>query len=168
MKKISSFVIVALLGYYGISYFNSQTLSNPQTTVAQPTANPIKAANNKNSYPESNSQAAQDKILQDAFTARTNNLLVTGRGTVIKTLADDTKGSQHQRFIIKTTSGQTLLIAHNIDLAPRINHLNIGDHVEFKGEYEWNKKGGIIHWTHHDPRGKHPDGWLQHQERLYQ
>ena len=65
-------------------------------------------------------------------------------------------------------SGQRLLVAHNIDLAPRIEDLKVGDRVEFHGEYEWNAQGGVIHWTHGDPAGRHPDGWLKHRGRVYQ
>ena len=86
---------------------------------------------------------------------------------MIKILADDNKGSRHQKFIVKLASGQTVLIAHNIDLARRINSINIGDSIEFYGEYEWNAKGGIVHWTHHDPAGRHKDGWLKHNGVLY-
>ena len=46
-----------------------------------------------------------------------------GSGTVIRLLSDDNQGSRHQRFIIKQSSGRTLLIAHNIDLAPKIYSL---------------------------------------------
>ncbi len=64
-------------------------------------------------------------------------------------------------------SGQTVLFAHNIDLAPRLNGLKVGDRVEFHGEYEWNAKGGVIHWTHRDPLGRHEPGWLKHNGRRY-
>ena len=38
----------------------------------------------------------------------------------METLPDDNKGTRHQRFILKLSSGQTLLVAHNIDLADKI------------------------------------------------
>ena len=77
-------------------------------------------------------------------------------------------GSQHQRFIVELSSGQTLLVAHNIDIAPRINSLQISDSIAFYGEYEWNSQGGIIHWTHHDPDGSHVGGWIKHNGKTYQ
>jgi len=106
--------------------------------------------------------------LASAYKNQQSDVQVTGIGTVIRILSDDTKGSQHQRFILKLASGQTLLIAHNIDLAPRINSLRVGDSVEFYGEYEWNSKGGVLHWTHNDPGGYHENGWLKHNGSTYQ
>jgi Protein of unknown function (DUF3465). len=50
-------------------------------------------------------------------------------------LPDDEQGSRHQRFILRLASGRTLLVAHNIDLAPRIDGLQVGDQVAFSGEY---------------------------------
>jgi hypothetical protein len=87
---------------------------------------------------------------------------------VARVLPDDLDGARHQRFIVELASGQTLLIAHNIDIAPRIEGLAVGDSVRFKGEYVWNAKGGVVHWTHHDPQGGHVAGWLMHNGRRYQ
>lgn len=103
-----------------------------------------------------------------AHSAFAANAQVTESGTVIRILSDDSKGSRHQRFIVQLGSGQTLLIAHNIDLASRIEGLRTGDAVSFCGEYEPNAKGGVIHWTHRDPAGRHPAGWIQHNGRTYQ
>lgn len=70
--------------------------------------------------------------------------------------------------VLALGSGQRLLMAHNIDLAPRIPGLRAGDRVAFFGEYEWNDQGGVIHWTHHDPAGRHVGGWLERAGRRYQ
>lgn len=110
---------------------------------------------------------ANDDLLQRVFEQQRYDYQVAGKGRVIKLLKDDLKGSKHQRFIVKLESQQTLLVAHNIDLAPKIIGLKVGDWVEFYGEYEWNAKGGVIHWTHKDPRGKHPHGWLRHAGKQY-
>ncbi len=111
---------------------------------------------------------ANDRLLQQAFEQQQSDLQVQGVGIVIRILSDDKKGARHQRFILKLNSKQTLLVAHNIDLAPRIEGLQVGDSVEFYGEYEWNNKGGVIHWTHHDPANKHQHGWLKHKGKQYQ
>lgn len=109
-----------------------------------------------------------DEILASAFANQRSNVQVQGSGVVKRILADDNDGSRHQRFIVELESGQTLLIAHNIDLADRINSLQKGDRIEFYGEYEWNPRGGVLHWTHHDPAGRHSAGWIKHNGRTYQ
>lgn len=89
-------------------------------------------------------------------------------GRVIRMLADDRDGSPHQRFIIATDAGATLLIAHNLDLAPRLDGLSVGERVIVAGEYEWNDRGGMVHWTHDDPQGRHPAGYIEWRGRRYQ
>ncbi|EGR0480258.1 DUF3465 domain-containing protein [Vibrio cholerae] len=111
---------------------------------------------------------ANDAVLQQAYQSQQSDLQVQGLGQVSKVLPDDNDGSRHQKFILKLNSGQTLLVAHNIDLAPRIPNLKVGDSVEFYGEYEWNKKGGVLHWTHKDPQNRHAHGWLKHNGQVYE
>lgn len=106
--------------------------------------------------------------LENAFQNRISNLQVLVSGQVTSVLSDDNNGSRHQRFIIRLANGQTLLVAHNIDLAPRVSGLQIGDTVYIHGEYEWNDRGGVIHWTHHDPNGQHPGGWIDHNGQRFQ
>ena len=106
--------------------------------------------------------------MQQAFENQESDIQVKGAGTVLKTLPDDNQGTRHQRFILKLSSGQTLLVAHNIDLADKIKGLKKGDKVGFYGEYEWSEQGGVLHWTHHDPAGRHTDGWLEHNGCVYQ
>ena len=108
----------------------------------------------------------QDAFAQ-AFEQHRSDLQLEGQGVVVKLLPDDLEGSRHQKFLVRLASGQTLLIAHNIDLAPRVDGLQEGAKIKFFGEYEWNEKGGVMHWTHHDPQGQHPAGWLEYQGRRY-
>jgi hypothetical protein len=149
MKKILLLVAIIAAGYFG---FVQDRGSGPIAEFAASTA----------------SSSDTDAILARAFEDRLSNVQVEGRGTVAKLLPDDNDGSRHQRFILRLQSGQTLLIAHNIDVAPRVDSIREGDTVEFNGEYEWNAKGGVIHWTHRDPNGRHPGGWLKHGGRTYQ
>ena len=103
-----------------------------------------------------------------AFSKQQSGKQLHGSAKVVKLLPDDLKGIRHQKFIIRVPGGQTLLVAHNIDLAPRIKGLRKGSQIEFYGEYEWNEKGGVLHWTHHDPQGRHTDGWIKHNGKTYQ
>jgi hypothetical protein len=128
----------------------------------------VNAAIAAESVREDDHATTADSRIADAYLQQLNDVQVGGSGRVIKILADDTKGSRHQKFILKLASGQTLLVAHNIDLAPRLQNLQVGDRVGFYGEYEWNKRGGVLHWTHHDPAGRHIDGWLEYRGRRYQ
>lgn len=81
-------------------------------------------------------------------------------------MADDNDGARHQRFILDLRNGQTVLVAHNIDLAERLP-LGIGDRVRFRGVYEWNDLGGLVHWTHHDPLGIEDGGFVKYRTRYY-
>ena len=111
---------------------------------------------------------AGDSAIGRAFASGASDIQVEGEGTVTRVLPDDLNGSRHQRFIIQLASRQTLLVTHNIDIAPRIDGLQEGDSVSFNGEYVWNAKGGVLHWTHHDPQRKHVAGWVKHNGRTYQ
>ena len=91
------------------------------------------------------SVAGADVLIAEAFRNGRSNVQLGGEGRVVRILPDDNKGSRHQKFLVALDSGHTLLIAHNIDLAPRVDNLREGERLEFYGEYEWNEKGGVIH-----------------------
>ncbi len=154
MKKLM--LLAALLAV--VWFFNRQPAEVPGT------------------YPESAAAPADyapapeagTDLIAEAYANRASDVQVSGQGTVSRLLDDDHDGSRHQRFILRLDSGQTLLVAHNIDLAPRIDSLQAGDTVSFNGVYEWNDRGGVLHWTHHDPQGEHEPGWLRHRGRTYE
>jgi hypothetical protein len=109
--------------------------------------------------------AAQRSALAEAESRHARGVEVDGTGVVARLLPDDRDGSRHQRFLVRTAGGPTVLIAHNIDLAPRVD-VREGDAVSFRGEYAWNDKGGVVHWTHRDPQGRHERGWIEHNGRV--
>ncbi len=110
----------------------------------------------------------ENQDISTAYLNKESDVQVSGSGEVVKILPDDNVRSRHQKFIVKLSDSSTVLIAHNIDLAPRIDTLEKGDFVKFHGEYEWNDRGGVVHWTHHDPRGKHPGGWIEFDGTRYE
>ncbi|NWK75217.1 DUF3465 domain-containing protein [Acinetobacter sp. SwsAc6] len=171
---IGSVIVLLIAAYLGLDVGSkSEQSGSQQVSVAeqanepkvQPEETPKTFDHQKNTDTVSQDDLAK---IQQAFAQQKSNVQVQSVGTVKAVLKDDNEGSRHQKFILKLNNGQTVLVAHNIDLSPRIDHLQKGDTVEFYGEYEYLAQGGVIHWTHHDPNGRHVDGWLKHQGKIYQ
>ena len=116
--------------------------------------------------PSSEETVEAGGVVQVAYDAGRSGVWLETEGEVTRLLADDNEGSRHQRFILDVGGGHTVLIAHNIDLAERVP-LRQGDSVTLRGRYEWNDRGGVIHWTHHDPDGRLKGGWIRSQGELY-
>lgn len=114
------------------------------------------------------SRQTDNRALLQLIEQKRSGEMVMGQGVVEKVLKDDDKGSRHQRFILDVGAGKTVLVAHNIDLAPRLPNLKAGEQVRFYAQYESNHRDGVLHWTHHDPAGRHEDGWLEYQGKRYQ
>lgn len=142
---LRNLVLVVVLAWAGWQYFQDQgTFQN----LPAPTS-------------ESNNQA-----LKQAFHRQQSDIWLIVEGRVKRVLRDDNEGSRHQRFILETEPNLTILVAHNIDLAESVP-LKSGDHIRLRGEYEWNPKGGVIHWTHRDPGRRHAGGWIEHNNKRY-
>ncbi len=153
--SIGGVIILLIAGYYGLDLSEyKQSQSSSTIPVAQ-----------RNETALSNNGVDTVKA---AYEQRQSNVQVQGSGRVKAILRDDNDGARHQKFILVLKDGVSILVAHNIDLAPKISNLNKGDIVEFYGEYEYNPKGGVLHWTHHDPQGRHEAGWLKHDGQIYQ
>jgi len=105
--------------------------------------------------------------IEAAFSERRSGFMTEASGRVSKILPDDREGSRHQRFVVDLPSGHSVLVTHNVDLAERVP-LRRGERVRFRGQYEWNDLGGVVHWTHHDPQGHHDTGWIEHRDERYQ
>lgn len=159
--RLKSFALGGGLGFLlllGLSWYGARqrTTSAPATPPAAP----------REAAPPARVATPGDALLAQLFREHRSNVEVEAAGTVNRTLPDDSQGARHQRFIVRLASGQTLLFAHNLDLAPRVPVAR-GDHIRFRGQYEWSDRGGVVHWTHRDPSGHHPDGWIEAGGHVY-
>jgi hypothetical protein len=152
--------LIAFVGLLGVIYALALQHGVFERTAA-PTQSEAQAS-------QHSTQRCDENTLASAYRTHESHVEVCGHGIVAKVLKDDTQGARHQRFIVRLPSGQTVLIAYNFDLAPRIEGLRAGAPIEFAGEYEWNAQGGVVHWTHPDPAGRHPAGWIRYGGRQYQ
>jgi hypothetical protein len=110
---------------------------------------------------------ANDASLVDAQNQHAKNVNVTATARVHRLLPDDRQGSPHQRFLLRTSTGSTVLVAHNISLAQYIP-LKEGDYVTVSGEFIWNEKGGVLHYTHHATNSRHRGGYIEYNRQKYQ
>ncbi|MDP9017369.1 MAG: DUF3465 domain-containing protein [Candidatus Eremiobacteraeota bacterium] len=104
---------------------------------------------------------------QAACTRGAQHAEVTIGGTVARVLGvRHGRNGSHEGFTLRMqATAPTLHIEDNIDITGYIP-MHPGDTVELMGQYECND--GVIHWTHHDPRGRHPSGYIKINGRAYQ
>jgi hypothetical protein len=71
---------------------------------------------------------------------------------------------RHEDFILEVSAGtgeqQLIHVAHNIDIAPEVP-LDEGMDVIVHGELVIDRSGPVIHFTHHDPSGRHQPGFIR-------
>ena len=101
---------------------------------------------------------------EQAFRRQIRRVWLETSGQVKTLLRDDNEEPRHQRFILELPYGHTLLITRNLDQGKRIP-LNVGDNVRVRGEYKWDVRGGLIHWTHYDTDEPGNGGWIELTER---
>lgn len=107
----------------------------------------------------------------DAWRAERSNVEVTAEGSVARVLGvREGPSGMHEGFLLHLRGagghGLTVRIEDNVDITGRIP-LQPGDDVAVKGEYVYDPRGGLIHYTHHDPRGRHPSGYVRVGDRVY-
>lgn len=154
--SIAGVIILLIAAYFGLDLSGHKQSQLPSSTIPAAQRNETTLSNN-----------GVDTV-KAAYEQRQSNVQVQGSGRVKAILREDNDGTKHQKFILVLKNGLSILVAHNIDLAPKIEDLHKGDIVEFNGEYEYNEKGGVLHWTHHDPQNRHENGWLKHNGHIYQ
>lgn len=104
-------------------------------------------------------RADDSQLVQAVNNRRQLNFVEGGDLVVTKVLPDDTQGSEHQKWVVRLSSGKTLLAVYNLDMCERVP-LQEGDHIAMGGQFIWTNQGGLLHWLHRDPRGHRPDGYV--------
>lgn len=135
------------------------------------TAPPSAASAPRSTRPTGNGATAADaggeQRLGKAIAKHESSVWVEVECDVVKLLPDDTETPKHQKFLVEVVSGDTLLVAHNIDTAPRVP-LKVGQSIVIRGRYEWSDKGGLLHFTHRDSDKGRPRGWIEAGGRRYE
>ncbi|MGA8534028.1 MAG: DUF3465 domain-containing protein [Candidatus Tumulicola sp.] len=114
--------------------------------------------------------APNDAAVCDAFRAGQSHREVVADGRVERVLGVAAgRVSPHEGFLMRLNSGCDVVVRveANTDFTGTFP-LAAGDRVVVKGEYEFYPGGGVIHWTHRDPRGRHEDGYVEAGGRTYQ
>ena len=165
MKRFFVVAVVVVGAYAGARVTSHKHPIAPPTAPAAPSV--VAPSTAGRPWAASSPSVSDNASIARAFANRAQDLRVDGEGVVSRLLPDDNHGDRHQRFLVRLPSGQMVLIVHNIAIAPRIQNLRVGGEVTFEGEYIWNDKGGLVHWTHHDPSGRHKEGWIKYSGRTY-
>lgn len=145
---------------------SASDLNNPNSPGGQATAT-LQAAPQQAVDPQTGQPLLNDSevlVAQDSHAVKT---MVTATMQVKKLLAYDMKGRAHQKFLLNASNGTTILVAHSIDSAPKVP-IQPGDVITIHGEYIWNAKGGLIHWTHHSDTPRHEGGYIDFNGSRYQ
>jgi len=134
-----------------------------------PSAPSSENAQNRLTEGEGGSDAAtlDDREIIDDQTNQKSKVEVTVVARVKKLLPDDTRGLQHQKFLLILTNGTTILVANDLTYGQRVP-IEPGDVVKVHGEYVWNRLGGLVHWTHRSDTPRHESGWIEFNGKLYQ
>lgn len=107
-----------------------------------------------------------------AYMNEASRVDVTATGEVLRVLGlRDGPSGQHEGFLMQLPSCNntrfTVRVEDNVGFTGVIP-LTEGDKLTVKGEYEYYPLGGVIHWTHRDPRGRHSGGYIDFNGKRYQ
>jgi hypothetical protein len=114
-------------------------------------------------------QSADNAAVCGAFASARSHVEVVAGGTVTRIFGTQPGvSSPHEGFLMRLNSNcdVTIRVEANVDFTGEFP-LKTGDAVVVKGEYEYYSRGGVIHWTHRDPRGRHEGGYIQTAGRIY-
>ncbi|MDE2483427.1 MAG: DUF3465 domain-containing protein [bacterium] len=108
-------------------------------------------------------------VCNDYGTQRSGDEVIA-TGHVIDVLGERAgRSGEHEGYLVKLDGNCDLLVKveTNTTITGPIA-LRPKERVVVKGVYIYNPLGGLIHWTHHDPRGRHVGGYVTAGGTSYQ
>lgn len=105
-----------------------------------------------------------------AYKAGQSHVEVVASGRITRVLGvQNGRTSPHEGFLMKLDTGCNVevRVEANTDFTGTFA-LREGEPVVVKGEYEYYARGGVIHWTHRDPRYHHEAGFIEAGGSTYQ
>ncbi len=121
------------------------------------------------SAPSAGTAAGQSAVgcgaVERDYAQHRSGVWVTLDAAVERLLPDEYGRLRHQRFIVRCADGQTILIVNDVSIGTRAP-VSIGGMVGVRGQYVWNRLGGLIHFTHHNDSGGQ-GGWVLWRGRVY-
>jgi hypothetical protein len=114
---------------------------------------------------------AGNAAVYQSWAQQRSKVEVTASGSVAKVLGTRRGPSGvHTGFLLHLRGsegrGLTVRVEDNVDLTGPIP-IRAGDDVEVRGEYIYDPRGGLIHYTHRDPRGRRAGGYVRIGNRMY-
>jgi hypothetical protein len=104
------------------------------------------------------------------YASGTSDAEVVAQGTVLGVLGTHNGPSgEHEGFLLKLTQQCDLMlrVETNVDITGPVP-LRAGETVTVKGQFEDDPGGGVIHWTHRDPSGRHVAGYVLAGGKYYE
>jgi hypothetical protein len=110
-----------------------------------------------------------NSLVCQTYAGQGSNQEVITQGTVVNVLGE--RGGpygEHEGFLLKLDGDCDLMlrVETNVSITGFVP-IRRGEKVIVKGEYEYDPMGGVLHWTHHDPAGRHVAGYVVSAGKTY-
>lgn len=118
----------------------------------------------------SHPEAPDNALVCSTYAGQGSGQEVLAQGNVAAILGTrEGPSGEHEGFLLQLTGDCDLVVRveTNVDLTGPVP-LRAGEAAIVKGQYEYTVMGGVIHWTHHDPAGRHVAGYVQAGGKVYQ
>lgn len=169
---VSTFVIVAQLTTFSAEARRHNHRGDDRNNGQSQQADDNRSENRNDNYagdnfPRGEGGLNSDEAIVSAVQNRKRLNFVQGGGMVVtKVLPDDNQGLTHQKWMVRLSNGQQMMAVYNTDMCERVP-LKVGDVVAMGGQFIWSNQGALLHWLHHDPQHRRPDGFVQLNGKFY-